>query len=94
MDDALPLSSEQRQSLLRQGVGLCQRSNTSLHQDLILGEDRGLERDIGITDPRFCSREVFARDLQIRDGRFKPILNRPVIGSCRCDGTDRVVNIA
>ena len=86
-----PLSKCQR--LLRQRVGLRQRRDTCLHQDLVLSEDGRLECDIGIADPRLCSREVFTRDLQVGNRGLKPVLNRPVFGSGARNGADRIVNI-
>src|SRR4051794_19176309 len=66
---------QQRECLLRKRIGLCQYSDTRLHEYLILRELRRLKGDVGVPNPRFSGRETLTRDLEIRDGCFETVLN-------------------
>ena len=90
-DDAL--SSQQRQRLLWQRIGLCQNRDAGLGEDLVLREHRCLLGNVRISNPRFGRGEVFGRDRQILDRDLEPALDRAVIRAGGCDCDDRAVDL-
>ena len=87
------LSSQQRQGLLWQRVGLRQNRDAGLGEDLVLREHRCLLGNVRVSNPRFRRSKVLSRDRQVLDRDFEPALNRPVIRAGGCHRADGAVDI-
>ena len=62
------IAFEQRQNVLRRGIGLRQRRHSGLQQDLSFGQIGGFGGHIGVPDARFRSRFVGQLRLSQVDG--------------------------
>merc|ERR1712169_175588 len=71
---ASPLLQE-GQNLLRTGVCLRQYRDTSLLQNLGLGEFRSFSCEVCVQDTAVCSAQVFRSSSQIRNCALKAVLN-------------------
>src|SRR5690606_26898279 len=67
---------QERQNLLRTGIGLGQHRDTRLLQYLGLGHFRGLSCEVGVQDTALGSTHILDRGAQVCNGGLKAVLDR------------------
>ena len=83
---------EQREHVLRQGVGLREHRDTSLLQNLVARQRGSFGGEVSVQNPATRSGDVFRHRLQIGDRRSKTVLDGTEVGARGIDRSQRRVD--